>query len=266
MRERVGIFLILLMLCLVLCAQSTSEAGVVYTDRLMVTDVTPVKFAVVWVTSGPSTCDLNVFLDAEGTTPYDEAVIFSESSEHFPAENIGVMKVRVVGLKPDSQYFFQTKTTFKRDGAVSLYPEGPPFIGVRTEASTIMVGNAVLVQKINTPAGRSEKGTLLVALVDKASHPISGWTGEGVPDNWAAIDANNFYNKETHINLMLEAGEAINSTVLGGGLCLVETENIVPQENGGIQSLEVAATLPESTCKNLQLKFMPWLPLLLLDD
>jgi len=266
MKERLRIFSISLALCVVFFGQSVSEAGVFITDRLAVTDVTPVSFSVVWATSEPATCGLNVFLDAGGITPYTAAEIFSESAQHPPAEDIGVMKVRVLNLNPNTRYFFQTKTTFKKDGSVYLYPEGAPFIEVKTEASSIVVSNDVLAQQINTPGGRSELGTLLVAVVDKASYPISGWAGEGFSDNkWVAIDTNNFYDKETHVNLELEGGEVINLILLGGGLCFVETQDNVPEENGGIQSLEVPAILPDSTCQNLRLKFMPWIQILLLD-
>ena len=51
----------------------------------------------------------SLFLDTDGTTPYPDAVVVSDSAKHPPAEDIGVMKVKVIGLKPDSRYFFQTK-------------------------------------------------------------------------------------------------------------------------------------------------------------
>ena len=260
------IFPILLSLCVVLFAHGVCKAEIISAARVTVTDVIPNAFSVVWATSEAATCSVNVFLDAEGTTPYDEAQIFSESSAHFPAEDIGVMKVRVIGLDPNSQYFFQTKTTFKRDGSVYLYPEGPPFVEVRTETSSIIVDNDILAQQINTPAGRSVLGTLLVAQVDKASYPISGWAGNGAGNNWAEINTNNFYDRETHVNLELEGGEVISLVLFGGCLHFVETQDIIPEENGEIQSLQVVATLPDFTCRDPRPRFMPWIPLLLLDD
>jgi hypothetical protein len=265
MEERSKIFRVLLTLSLVLLAHGVCKAEIFSPARLTITDVIPSAFSVVWSVSEPATCGLNVFRDAGGTAPYDGAQIVSESAEHFPAENIGVMKVRVAGLEPGSQYFFQTKTTFKKDGSVSLYPEGPPFMEVRTEESSIVVNNDVLALQISPPGGRSNLGILLIGMVDKASYPISGWTREGVPHNWAEIDTNNFYDKETHLNLELEGGEVINLTVLGGGSCFVETQDLVPEKTGGTQLLEVVASLPLSICNNLLLQSMPWIPLLLLN-
>lgn len=266
--ERLRIFPILLLLWTIILAQGVCGAEIVSPASPMITDVTPVSFSVVWTTSEPAICGMNIFVDAEGTTPYTEAEVLSESSRHPPAEDIGVMKVRVLGLKPGSQYFFQTKTTYKRNGTVSLYPEGPPFIEVKTEASSIVVLNDILAQQINVGGGRLTLGTILTAHLDSASYPISGWVGEGVPDNWAAIDANNFYDKETRLNLELEGGEVLKLTVLGGGTCYVETQDTVPEENGGIQSLEVGATLPDSMCKNLRQNLVPviYIPLLVLDN
>ena len=266
MGTKVRIFSISLALCVILFAHGVSDAGLIVTDRLKVTDVTPVAFSVIWATSEPATCGLNVFLNAEGTTPYAEAEILSESSQHPPAEGIGVMKVRVSNLRKNTVYFFQTKTTFKNDGSVYLYPEGPPFIEIKTEESSIVVRNDILAQQIVAPGMKSVRGTLLIAQVDKASYPITGWAGDGIPVKWAAIDANNFYDKEKHVNLELEGGEVINLILLGGGSCFVETQDIVPEEKGVIQPLEVVATLPDSNCQNLQLEFMPWILLLLLDE
>jgi hypothetical protein len=219
-----------------------SSHAVVIEDTLMVTDVTPVQFCVVWATSEPAFGSLNVFLDPEATTPYMEAVVISQSAKHPPAEDIGVMKVKVVGLKPDTEYFFQTETIAKDDNAVYL----SPLKRVRTEKASIIVRNDVLVHKVGIGENRPALGTLVIASADKASHPVSGWVGDGVPDRWAAIDTNNFYDRETHVNLELEGGEVINFILFGGSLGSVETQQTVPEEKGGMQPLEVAANIPDS--------------------
>ena len=267
MDRKLRIFPTLFVLGVTLFAHGVGEAGTISADRLKVTDVTPLAFSVIWATSKPATCGLNVFLDAEGTAPYLEAAISPESSEHPPAEDTGVMKIRVVNLKPNTRYFFQTKTTFKNDGTVYLYPEGPPFIEVRTEESSIIVRNDMLTQQVIVPDGKSALGTLLIAHVGNASYPISGWTGDGVPDEWAAIDTNNFYDKEKHFNLELEGGEIINLTLFAGCLSFVETQDTVPEETGGIQQLKVKAILPDSDCLTVRpkVKVLPWIIFLLLD-
>jgi len=174
------------------------------------------------------------------------------------------MKVRVTNLQPNSKYFFQTKTTYKSDDSVYLYPEGPPFIEAKTEESSIVVSNDVLAQHIIVSGGKLTRGTLLVAKVDKASYPITGWSGDGFRDQWAAVDTNNFYDQDEHINLELEGGEVINLIAFGGCLSFVETQDIIPEETGGIQALEVAAIFQGPACQRLISKFNPAIGILLL--
>jgi hypothetical protein len=230
-----GIRFILLALVLGMAGYASSHAAVIE-ESLMVTDVTPVQFCVVWATSEPAFGWLNVFLDPEATTPYTGAVVTSESAEHPPAEDIGVMKVKVVGLKPDTEYFFQTETIAKADNTVHL----SPLKRVRTEKVSIIVRNDVLAHKVGIGENKPALGMLVIASVDKASHPVSGWVGDGVPDQWGAIDTNNFYDRETHVNLELEGGEVINLMLFGGSLGSVDTQGTVPEETGGIRPLEVA--------------------------
>jgi len=75
-----------------------SSRAVVIEDSLMVTDVTPVQFCVVCATSQRASGSLNAFLDSETTIPCTKAVVISKSAEHPPAEDIGVMKDKVVRL------------------------------------------------------------------------------------------------------------------------------------------------------------------------
>jgi len=239
MVKRICFILLALGLGMSVCG---SSHAVVIEDTLMVTDVTPVQFCVIWATSEPAFGWLNVFLDPEATTPYTEAVVISESAEHPPAEDIGVMKVKVVGLKPDTEYFFQTETIAKAENTIYL----SPIKRVRTEKASIIVRNDVLVHKVGIGENKPALGMLVIASVDKASYPVSGWVGHGVPDQWGAIDTNNFYDRETHVNLELEGGEVINLMLFGGSLGSVETQETVPEETGGIQSLEIAANLPDS--------------------
>jgi len=235
-----GIYFILLALGLGMSVYGSHAA--VIENSFMVTDVTPVQFCAVWATSEPAFGTLNVFLDPEATTPCTEAVVISESAEHPPAEDIGVMKVKAAGLKPDTEYFFQTETIAKADNTIYL----SALKRVRTEKASIIVRNDVLVQKVAIGEDKPALGMLVIASVDKASHPVSGWVGDGVPDQWGAIDTNNFYDRETHVNLELEGGELVNLMLFGGSLGSVETQGTVPEETGGMQPLEVAANLPDS--------------------
>ena len=210
--------------------------------RLVVTDVTPVQFCVVWAASEPASGWVHVFLDPEGSIPCLEAVVKSESAEHPPAEDIGVMKVSVVGLEPDKEYFFQTETTLKKDNAVYL----SPIRSVRTEKRSDIVRNDVLVQEVTIGETEPAPGMLVVASVDQASYPVSGWVADGVPAQYAAIDTNNFYDKDTHENLELQGGETVYLMVVGGALGAAETQETIPDETGGMQKLSRAVSVSAS--------------------
>ena len=239
-------YLALFTLSLLLCMPSTSDANVIIADSVQVTDVTPVQFSVVWGTVEPATGTVKVFADADGTVPVTEASVTSESPNFPPAEDIGVMKVRVVNLKPNTQYYYQTQSTSKNNSITTSYPESPPFNAVTTERASNVVNNDVFAQQISVGNGKSTMGTLVMATVEQASHPITGWAGDGVPDGWIAIDMNNFYDKNTNSNLELNGGEPITLTLFGGSLGTVETNDTVPAETGGIQAGSVVVNLPDS--------------------
>jgi hypothetical protein len=214
----------------------------VVADSLVVTDVTPKQFCVVWTTSEPASAWLHVFSDPDGATPALEAVVKSDSAEHPPAEDIGVMKARAVGLDADKEYFFQTVTTTKKDNAVYY----SPIQRVRTERASVIVRNDVLVQKVTIGESGPAPGMLVIAHVEDASYPVSGWVGDGVAEHYASINTNNFYNKDTHINLELQGGELLNLKVIGGSLGSAETQEIIPDESGGMQKLSRAVSMAGS--------------------
>jgi hypothetical protein len=241
-------YLILFVLGVAIFIPSLSGADIIDTGSVWVTDVTPVQFSVVWGTSEPATGSVSVFADADGNVPVADAVVHFESADHPPAEDIGVMKVRVTNLQPNTQYFFQISSTAKNNGAVSLYPDAPPYLEVTTELGSVIVRNDVLVQQISIEGGKSTQGTLVIAEIDLASYPVTGWAGDGVPEGWVAIDTNNFYDKKDHVNLELDedGGEPITLTFFCGSMGTVVTQDTVPAESGGIQQVSVKASLPSS--------------------
>ncbi|MEJ2430620.1 MAG: hypothetical protein P8075_17135 [Deltaproteobacteria bacterium] len=189
-------------------------AGQPVVSHLIVTDVNPLAFSVAWVASEPSTCTVRLF-DEQHRNLADVKTI-SESRQHRPAEDLGVMKVRVHGLRPDTNYLVQTVTTSKKDGKIIIYPEKP--ISVRTEKNAVPVSNSVFAQKIYHTNQMKGDGSLLIASVDGESYPVSGWVGAqpNPPSPWALVDLNNLYSARTHQNLEVRGGEKITVEVLGG--------------------------------------------------
>ena len=204
---------------------------------LVVTDVTPMQFCVVWGTTEPANATVNVFQDPAGQIPMAKAIVTFESRNYPPAEDIGVMKAKVMGLKPDTEYFFQTETILKSSNSVLL----SSIQSVKTEKSSIIVRNDVLAPKVSADGVEPALGMLVIAILEGASYPVSSWVADGMPEQWSALDTNNFYDKTTHVNLELQGGEIINLMLFGGSLGYAETQTIVPVKTGGIQSLEAVS-------------------------
>ena len=248
---RLNFYSILLLMCLGLFVCGSSHAAI--TSGPFVTDVNMVQFSVVWTTSEPSSGSVDVFIDSNATTSATEAVVTGESVEHPPAEDIGVIKITVTGLKADTQYFYQAKSITKSTNQVEVSPLG----AVRTEEKVAIVDNGLIAQKVSIGSNKPAPGTLVMASVDQASYPVTGWVGSGVPDQWVLINTMNFYSSEkftrpdgteqdAHVNLKLDGGEVINLTLLGGILGTVVTQDRVPQNDDGVQPLNIAAVLPDS--------------------
>jgi len=235
MKMRIYIAIIaFFMTCLsaVVCALAGQPA----VSHLRITDVSPLSFSVVWISSEPSNSSLRVF-DAR-QKELTSVTITSESSLHPPAEDLGVMKVRVSRLKADTTYYLQTITTAKADAKVTVHPKKP--IRVRTEKSAIPVNNLVLAQKIYFENQSLGNGCLMVVSVKGGSYPVTGWVGgqANPPSPWALIDLNNIYSGQINKNLEMFGGETMTIEALGGKGGYFSYSRKIPSSSDG-QIIEI---------------------------
>ena len=214
-----------------LCIVTRTEAEQPVVSSLVLTDVSPHSFSATWIASEPSTCTLRVF-DQAGQE-LTGIIAISESAIHPPAEDMGVMKVQVTDLLPETVYHFETITISKATGHMTAYPEDP--LPVRTEKSAGLVQNCVLVQEIYTEDGEHALGSLTIVMVEGGSYPITAWVGEEVnpPSPWAWVDMNNIYSEVTHENLQIYGGVAVSLKVLGGMRGYAELETKAPASSQG---------------------------------
>jgi hypothetical protein len=243
-RAKFKICSVLLTISLGILVHGVSEAAITFEPLLI--DVTPVNFAVVWATSEPATCSVNVFLDADGTTPYTEAVVISESGAHPPAEDRGVMKVHVGGLKSDTTYYYQI-ITVSNEG-VLVEPASGPLPSVHTEysAAIVITNNGSLAHRVLESDGATPAdGTLVVAEIPGASSPITAWAGEySTFPGWAFLVLDNLYDQASvygnggHVNLRLLGGETVTLTSIGGSIGFRRLSGTLPQELGGTVELD----------------------------
>ena len=112
----------------------------------------------------------------------------------FPGKRSHWRAVTISGLAPDSTYYFQIIT--ESNEGMLVEPANDELQSVRTELSTVPVSNDLLAHKILQSDGTSYGlGALLLAEVEGASYPITGWVGSGVPAPWAYVDLNNLYRR-----------------------------------------------------------------------
>jgi hypothetical protein len=221
------------------------------TGRLRVTDVTRRAFSAVWVTNQAASCLVNVYSDPEGESLVRGLTIIDESADHPLAAENGVMKVRVVGLRADTPYYFQIMTV--NDEGMLIEPAGGDLPSVRTEVTSQLVNNDVLAHRILMSDGSTPAlGALLLAEVEGADYPVTGWVDEGFDAPWALVDLNNLYDKEEHANLELNVngGATITLESIGGLMGFRRLIATVPAEIGVIQPLDPEPEDDECTLDN----------------
>jgi hypothetical protein len=226
-----AIFLLNLLILLTIPIQAESASN------LWITDVTPRSFSLVWTTTGPATGSANIYSDPQGNTLIGDLTIIDAGSGHPPAGDNGVIKVTIMGLIPDTTYYFETVTTNSQGTQVE------PAIGdlpsVRTENKSIIVKNISIAHRIVQSDGITPaNGALLLVEIEGGNYPITGWVGEGLPPPFVLVNLDNVYSATTHQNLELIGGEALTLTSIGGSMGTRNLIGAVPVETEPIQTLQ----------------------------
>lgn len=215
-----------------ICTAAVAAQAAILQEPL-VTDVTPRSFSVVWVSSEPADPSLKVLnaasqdiTEAVSQTPFPGLQTSAELSG--AARSAGMLKVRVAGLTPDTLYSFQTRTEVAGD--VLTFPADAP-IAVRTQIAAEVVtaagdrspnGNDLLKFQVFKPGGvYAARGSLLVASVPGAGHPVSAYVGDGSNGGGSEpglviIDLNNFYDAQTHRSLSMDEPAVLTLRALRG--------------------------------------------------
>jgi len=243
-------------------APSLAEGPVV--QDVMITDVTPISFAVIWAADAPSTPEISVFTDADGTnditsqltiTPYPTRS--GDATIVEAAENNGVMKVQVSGLAPNTNYYFQTITTLKMSSTdVTYYPDVAPMLDVITAIAVkrtrmdpsdeVPFSNDLIRLECYLPDGVTPAvGTLLLAEVAFTDYPISDFMGDGIAAPEAYVDLNNIFDSGNYQTKALYGGEDL-TLIKFMGMDGIETGGyFVPRNN---QLAELKSPLTVSLC------------------
>lgn len=241
------------------------------------TDVTARSFSVVWLATAGSTPSLRVF-----EAPACEVQLAGIEVEAYPtlggaadlaeaASDRGVMKVRVSGLAPDTDYCFQTATT-SAGGETRFSPLEPQI--VRTASLTRRAdGSGALLTPFSNDLVRfavdlstaPTAGLLLLARVEGARTPISSFIGDGIDDDGdpststalVLLDLNNLYTEASAVSLDLtgDGSEGMVFLELGGPLGSVPVHaRLVPPDtglSGIVDPLDCAEAATGADCDGL---------------
>ncbi|MCH5375833.1 MAG: hypothetical protein JJ992_17825 [Planctomycetes bacterium] len=202
-----------------------------------VTDVTTRAFAVAWFSDEPVlSATIKVYTDESGldeiTGDLDISVV---SASHPPAMELGLVKVDVVGLEPDSTYYFSLETT--TGSGLFTYPASPPLAAVTTAVEVSLaqpdapdqpIVNDLILHSIFGPDGTTpSEGTLLVVSLPGISpYPISAFVGEGVDPPMAIADLSNLFDADG-VSAQAVAGAPMLIREFRGRVCPPETQQLV---------------------------------------
>jgi hypothetical protein len=228
-----------------------SKSALSSENQLIITDVTPSQFSVVWLAGEPAKCSLTIFSDKDATNDItNQFSIVSESYNHPPAEDNGVMKVTVKNALPDTTYFFKTITTFKENNLKMISDD--TYV-VNTEIEASVISNNSLIQEIKNADKSNAPGVLLLASVENGSSPLSAWTGDGFPDSFAGVDLSNLYHSESHTSYDISSGTSVQLMAYGGLLGYYTTIGQTINEEEMPQIIHPIAVLQKENTNNEKL-------------
>lgn len=252
---------VLAVLSVCAAAVVSAQAQVSTARAVMVTDVTPRSFALIWLAAPGTVPDARVF---EG--PGCSVAASDASVSAFPslsaspalaqaAASRGVMKILVSGLSPDTTYCVQAVSMVPPSTTSEIFPLTP--LPVRTAATTRRSGpfddsghaqpasNDLIRFAVELDdATDTALGALIFARIDGALSPVTGFIGDGIEADTSTpqakprvlLDLNNLYadvGPSPSLELQGGAGERITLLELGrGGTVLPVHGRVVPVKTG----------------------------------
>lgn len=191
------------------------------------TDVTPRAFSVVWASDDPVTdATVRVFTDIAGSTEITASLTVQLVA---PAQALaaGLVKVDVVGLDPNTTYYYSTVTD--GPGGQVVFPSSGDLPAVQTAARVSMttpagghLANVVLRDSLLEPDATTPAtaALLLIEAPGLSRHPVSGFVGQGGASAPEVIaDLNNLFSIVDAETLALDPGTTLRLTVYRGLAC-----------------------------------------------
>ncbi|HKZ17392.1 MAG TPA: hypothetical protein VJ161_08005 [Geobacteraceae bacterium] len=219
-----------LLLCL---AWAGSALAVPETLSVRVTDVTTSSFAVVWMTDVAATPGVEVYGDSSMINRLSDTLAITPMPDApqevlVASRNKGILKVRVTGLTPSTNYYVRTITVDPAD------PTNIGYSGLQevTTASTVVpyrqaedgtlqgVANDLIPLRVYIRPNDNDSvpglGDLLLLETPASPYPVTAFVGVGAIAPEGIIDLNNFFGTDmTSLNIL--GGEKAVLNIYRGG-------------------------------------------------
>jgi len=198
----------------------------------VITDVTDRAFSLIWTTVQQGQPLIEVYSDAAATSPvtgtsltFNEPVTgnpalsgidrqTSKNSIAQSAKSLGIVKVSIAGLNPDTDYFVKFGVQADVTDEITLCPDaGSGFCPAPAGLLTIHTAKQPVRESsitelfVNDPLQvlniTAQPGELIIAGVETSRYPVSAFVGDGAPAPYALIDLNNLYSAANSQSLQL---------------------------------------------------------------
>lgn len=235
---------------------SSAVHAVPETTAVRITDVTPSSFSVVWMTDVAADPSVEVYADNSLQQRISEGIVITpmpagSSKASQAAKTKGIMKVRVSGVQPETNYHVRTVTKDPMNpDSISYSP-----LQQVTTASSIVLYRTVdeSVQSLSNdlvafpvyvrPVDSAEEpgiGDLIILEDESARYPISSFAGDGCLSPEGILDLNNLFNASSGLSLALNSNETVELRVYrAGNLSTLTHYRKIPQNSGFVSVVGV---------------------------
>jgi hypothetical protein len=232
-----------------------SAFAVPETVSVRVTDVTTSSFAVVWMTDVTATPDVEVYSDSSMTNRLTDTATITPMPDVPPevlaaARGKGIMKVRVIGLTPNTNYYVRTVTVDPADPTSIVYSGLQEVATAATVATyhpavdgTLQgVANDLIAMKVYIRPSDKETapglGDLLLLETPVSPYPVTAFVGVGTVAPEGVIDLNNLFGTDMTSLTLLGGEKALLSIYRGGTLSTLFHYRKFPVNSGVVTAGE----------------------------
>ena len=189
--------------------------------RVLESDVAPRAFSLIYQGAPQDEVTLRLFADVQGQEAVTSAHVTREytlsgnSALTQIMKDLGVVRLRISSLQPDTTYFYQLEITSAGTQSSVFIPASTPLPSVRTTAGIDAVNNPTVGVQVALADLQSAAGTLVVMKVAGSDSFVSHIVGDAYPQDLAVTNLNNLLSPSGQ-NMQLAGGESILTNVRGG--------------------------------------------------